>query len=100
MRTMRDEQSVYPDVFEQAQALTSLDDKPLVVVSATESHEGTKGWPDAQDQLATLSTNSRLRIVEATHEGVLDDEHSFEHSVRAITDVVQSIRTGAPLRAG
>ena len=37
MRNMRDEQSMYRTVFEQAKALTSLDGKPLVVVTATES---------------------------------------------------------------
>jgi pimeloyl-ACP methyl ester carboxylesterase len=97
MRNGRDEQSVYRKVFEQAQALTTLNGKPLVVVTTTESQHGTKGWAAAQDQLATLSTNSQHRIAEATHVGLLDNEHSFEPSVSAIGDVVQSSRTGAPV---
>jgi pimeloyl-ACP methyl ester carboxylesterase len=97
MRNMRDEQSVYPDVFEQAQALTSLGGKPLVVVTATESLQKIKGWSDAQGQLATLSTNSRHRVVDATHEGLVDDEASFGPSAQAIADVVQSIRAGEPM---
>jgi pimeloyl-ACP methyl ester carboxylesterase len=99
MRNMRDEQSVYPDLFEQAQALTTLDGKPLVVVTATESLQKITGWSGAQDQLATLSTNSDHRVVEATHEGVVDDEVSFEPSAKAIVDVVDSIRTGEPVAA-
>ena len=43
MRNMRDEQSMYPTVFEQAKALTSLDSKPLVVVTATESIQKHRG---------------------------------------------------------
>lgn len=96
-RSMRAEQSVYPEVLEQAQALTSLDGKPLVVITASEQQRETKGWTQAQDRLAELSTNSQHRVVEATHEGVVDDEHSFEPSVRAIDDVVLSIRSGDPV---
>ena len=97
LRNVRDEQSVYHDLFAQAQALSTLNGKPLVVVTTTESQQGTKGWSAAQDQLAMLSSNSQHRIAEATHEGMLTDEHSFEPSVQAIGDVVQSIRTGAPV---
>jgi hypothetical protein len=97
MRNMRDEQSVYPDVFEQAQALTSLGGKPLVVVTATESLQEIKGWSDAQGRLATLSTDSEHRVVDATHEGVVDDEASFGPSAQAIADVVHSIRAGEPM---
>jgi hypothetical protein len=56
-----------------------------------------RGWSDAQDRLATLSNNGQHRIAEATHVGLLADEHSFEDSVEAIGDVVQSMRSG---RAG
>ncbi len=97
MRSVRDEWSVLRKVFDQAQDLTSLDGKPLVVVTATESQQKTKGWSAAQDRLAGLSSNSQHRIVEATHMGLLDDEHSFEPSVRAIDDVLQSIRSGTPV---
>jgi pimeloyl-ACP methyl ester carboxylesterase len=93
MRNMRDEQSVYREVFEQAKALTSLHGKPLVVVTATESLHQTKGWSEVQDRLAALSTNSQHRVADATHEGLIDDEATFEPSVVAIVDVVQSIRT-------
>jgi pimeloyl-ACP methyl ester carboxylesterase len=97
LRNMRDEHSVYHDVFKQAQALSTLGSKPLVVVTATENAQQTKGWSEAQDRLATLSSNSHHRIAEASHVGVLDDERASGISAQAINDVVQSIRTGAPV---
>jgi pimeloyl-ACP methyl ester carboxylesterase len=96
-RNTRDEQSVLPAVFEQAQALTSLDGKPLVVVTASDNVRGIRGWSAAQDRLATLSANSSHRVADATHIGLLDDPQASEISVRAIADVVRSARTGAPL---
>jgi len=96
-RSMRDEQSVYPDVLQQAQALTTLHDKPLVVITATETQRETKGWSDAQDRLAELSTNAQHRSVDSTHDGVVDDEKSSEASVQAIVDVVRSVRVGEPV---
>lgn len=100
MRNMRDEQSMYRTVFGQAKALTSLDDKPLIVVTATESTQKHEEWITLQDRLAALSTNSQHRVADATHAGLLDDETSSEHSVQAITDVVQSVRTAQPAAAG
>ncbi len=99
MRNMRDEQSMYPTVFEQAKALTSLDSKPLVVVTATESIQKHEQWVDLQDRLAALSTNNDHRVAEATHAGLIDDRASFEASAQAIVDVVQSVRTGQPVPA-
>jgi len=97
LRNVRDEQSTYHDLFAQAGALATLDGKPLVVVTTSESQHGTKGWTTAQDSLARLSTNSQHRTVKSTHEGLLTDAHSFEPSVQAIADVVQSIRAGVPV---
>jgi pimeloyl-ACP methyl ester carboxylesterase len=97
MRNMRDEQAVYRDVFAQAQALTSLDGKPLVVITVTESLRDIAGWSDAQTDLAALSSNSEHRIVDATHGGMLDDPNTFRSSVSAIGDVVQSVRAAAPV---
>ena len=94
---MRNEQSVYREVFEQAKALTTIHGKPLVVVTATESLEQIKGWSEVQDRLAALSTNSQHRVADATHEGLLDDKVAFQPSVTAISDVVHAIRTGDPM---
>jgi pimeloyl-ACP methyl ester carboxylesterase len=99
MRNMRDEQSMYPTVFEQAKALTSLDGKPLVVVTATESIDQHKEWTDLQDRLAALSTNSQHRVADSTHQGLIEDAVSYQASVDAILDVVQSVRTQRPVTA-
>ncbi len=96
---MRDEQSMYPKVFAQAKALTTLDDKPLVVVSATESIHKHQEWTDLQDRLAGLSTNSQHRVADATHAGLIDDEESYKSSVQAIVDVFQALRTDLTLTA-
>jgi pimeloyl-ACP methyl ester carboxylesterase len=92
----RDELSVIRDVFTQAQALTTFDDRPLAVLTATEN-EGTEGWVGAQEQLADLTTNSLHRTVDSTHAGLLEDAGPAAESVRAITEVVASVRTGTPL---
>ena len=62
-RNGRDEISVVLDVFAQAQALTTLGDRPLAVLTASENLTD-PGWADAQDQLAALSTNHVHRTVE------------------------------------
>jgi pimeloyl-ACP methyl ester carboxylesterase len=99
MRAMRDEQSIYPTVFEQAKALTSLDGKPLIVVTATESVQQHTQWLDLQGRLAALSTNSDQRVADATHAGLLDDAASYQSSVLAINDVIRSVRTDQPVIA-
>lgn len=96
MRSMRDEQSMYPEVFAQSQDLASLGAKPLVVLIATESIDEHREWVDLQERLADLSTNGQHRTVNATHAGLVDDATSSASSAQAITDVIQSIRTGQP----
>jgi pimeloyl-ACP methyl ester carboxylesterase len=96
-RAARAELATYRRSFTQAQALTSLGSKPLVVVSASDSMTGTAGWPVAQQQLAALSTNSSQRTVTSSHDGVLSHPGSFTVSVQAITDVVQAVRGAGPV---
>ena len=98
-RNQRDEVSVIPAVFAQAQALTTLGDRPLAVLTASENSVGTDGWAGAQDQLAALSTNSVHRTVDSTHTGLLADGGPAAASVRAITEVISSVRTSTPLSA-
>ena len=97
MRNMRDEQSMYPKVFGQARALTSLSRTPLIVLVATESIDTHQEWVGLQDRLVSLSTNSQHRIVNATHAGLVGDAASSPSSVQAINDVIESIRTGQPV---
>jgi pimeloyl-ACP methyl ester carboxylesterase len=95
-RNGRDEVSMIPEVFEQAQALTTLHHRPLAVLTASENLTN-PGWTDAQDELAALSTHSVHRVVDSSHEGLVADEGGAAASVRAIDQVVTSVRTGAPL---
>ena len=96
-RSQRDEISVLPEIFAQAQALTTFDDRPLAVLTASVTSTGTDGWVEAQHQLAALSGNAVQRTVDSTHEGLLEDAHPAAESVRAITEVVTCARTGTPL---
>jgi pimeloyl-ACP methyl ester carboxylesterase len=95
-RNQRDELSVIRDVFTQAQALTTLDARPLAVVTASEN-AGTEGWVAAQDELTTLSTNYIHRTVDSSHAGLLEDAGPAAEAVQAITEVITSVQTGTPL---
>ena len=95
-RNMRDEISVVPQVFAQAQALTTLGGRPLAVLTASDSLKGA-GWGDAQDQLAALSTNHVHSTLNATHAGMLDDPAPAASAVNAIAAVVRSVRTGTAI---
>jgi pimeloyl-ACP methyl ester carboxylesterase len=80
----------------QAAALADFAGKPLIVVTAGRGNDST--WQAAQNKLATLSTNSRHRIVaDATHASlVLDQTHAAAAS-QAIRDVVEAVRTDQAL---
>jgi pimeloyl-ACP methyl ester carboxylesterase len=95
-RNGRDEISMVPRVFEQAQALTTLSGRPLVVLSTSDSL-GTDGWAEAQDELAALSDNHLYGQVDSSHAGLVDEEQPAVESVRAIDEVVTAVRTGAAL---
>jgi pimeloyl-ACP methyl ester carboxylesterase len=97
LRNVRDEQSVLLDVFAQAQALTTLDDKPLVVLTASENLDEMPGWGAAQDRLAGLSTNTSHRQATATHTGLLEDPHDAATTAGAVADVIDAVRTGSPV---
>jgi pimeloyl-ACP methyl ester carboxylesterase len=93
LRNQRDEQAAIPALFHQAQALTSLQGRPLVVVTALENDS--VGWRSAQDLLVALSTNSSHRFAPVDHPGVLDDEAGAAVSIQAIEDVVSAVRNGS-----
>jgi pimeloyl-ACP methyl ester carboxylesterase len=82
---------------EEAAALRSFDDKPLVVLTAGIGSDATHSA--AQNHLATLSTNSAHRIIEgASHQALIGDEDSAAATTRAILDVVQAVRSHTPVR--
>lgn len=93
-RNGRDELAMAPLVFEQARSLTTLDDRPLVVLTASENLS-TAGWSAAQDRLAALSRDSVSRVVRSSHAGMVDDVTGADASAAAITAVVRSVRTGS-----
>ena len=97
IRGQLEELSTLAGSLAQAGKLTDLAGKPLAVVTAGEGQQA--GWSAAQDRLATLSTNKVHRVVPATHGSLLLDEADSAHTVRAIADVVRSVRTRAALPA-
>ena len=94
-RSERDEFSRYLDVFRQAATLATLGGRSLAVVTATEGPQA--GWLAAQDRLAALSGNSSHRLASASHQSLLANRQDSAVAVRAIEDVVRSVRTGTLL---
>jgi pimeloyl-ACP methyl ester carboxylesterase len=95
-RSVRDEFSQIRTSMREAQALTTLGDRPLVVLTAEEGALG--GWMDAQDELAALSTNSVHRTLpDAEHAMVTEDQATAAQAAKAIDDVVDAVRTSQPL---
>jgi pimeloyl-ACP methyl ester carboxylesterase len=82
----------------EAGELRSLGAKPLIVLTA--ELENSKGWMAAQNETATLSTNSLHRVVPgATHSSFVENPEHAAAITRAIHEVVVSVRTGEPLKA-
>jgi pimeloyl-ACP methyl ester carboxylesterase len=95
-RSARDEVVALPTALQQAQALTTLGDRPLIVVTAGTGQAA--GWLIAQDRMTGLSTNSVHRLVDAaTHTSLITGADAAT-STQAIDDVVESVRSGTPLR--
>ncbi len=92
-QNVSDEWSALPEVFDQAQALTTLGDRPLAVLTASESLQKTTGWAAAQDQLAALSSNRLYRVVDSTHLGLLEDPSGSAATEGAIDVVVSAVRS-------
>jgi len=55
------------------------------------------GWMPLQDGMATLSRNSSHRVVPYTHDGLVAAPVATETSITAIRDVVNAVRSRAPL---
>ncbi len=95
-RSVRDEFAELRTVLTQSQALTSIGDKPLIVLTALKDMQ--KGWLPLQDQMLSLSTNSVHRFApNGTHASMTEDRGQAAISAQAITDVVNAVRTGTPL---
>ena len=95
-RSLRDEFFQLRTAMAQARALTSLGNRPLAVVTAQKDAED--GWMAAQDDLATLSTNTVHRVIpDATHTALTANQAAAGQSSQAIRDVVDAVRTGTPI---
>jgi len=82
---------------QQAAALTDLDGKPLIVLTADTGNDA--GWEEKQDHMASLSSNSRHRVAHATtHDSMVSDPADSAAASQAIHDVVEAVRTARPLR--
>jgi pimeloyl-ACP methyl ester carboxylesterase len=93
---LTDELIESPTAMTQAKSLTDFGDKPLAVITAGNGNDG--AWLSAQNDLATLSTNTIHRVISgATHASLLEAENDAAASSRAIGDVVASVRTQQPL---
>ncbi len=80
----------------QASSLVDFEDKPLVVLTAGSGSDAT--WMAAQDQTATLSTNSVHRVVDgASHPDLILVKADAAVTSQAINDVVSSVRSNQPL---
>jgi pimeloyl-ACP methyl ester carboxylesterase len=96
LRADRNEFAELPTVFNQTQALTTLNRKPLFVLTADLGQQS--GWFALQSKLATLSTNSHQQTARgATHAALLEDQKLSAATSRAIRDVVQAARSGRPI---
>ena len=93
-RNARDEVSMLPVLFRQARALTTLGDRPLVVLTSAENARESEGWTEAQEQMAALSSNAVRRDAATSHAGIVEDPAGAAASVRAIASVVRAVRTG------
>jgi pimeloyl-ACP methyl ester carboxylesterase len=99
VRAARNEFEELPTAFKQAQALTTLGSKPLVVLTAGLGQQA--GWSASQDKLALLSSSHAHRTVRgATHTALLDDPSFARITSLAIKAVVLGARTGMSLTEG
>jgi pimeloyl-ACP methyl ester carboxylesterase len=95
-RSLRDELVALPKALTESQALTSIGDKPLIVLTALK--DAMTGWLPLQREMTGLSTNSVQRLLpNATHASLTEDETEAESSSRAVLDVVTAVRSGTSL---
>jgi pimeloyl-ACP methyl ester carboxylesterase len=80
----------------QAASLVDFAGKPLAVLTAGSGNDA--AWQAKQNHLASLSTNSRHRVIDgATHEALIADEKYAATTTQAVLDVVASVRNAQPL---
>ncbi|HEY3437395.1 MAG TPA: alpha/beta hydrolase [Actinotalea sp.] len=88
------ELAAYGQAFAQAEQLTTLGARPLVVLTTADKAQADPEGFAAQQRFAALSSAGSLRTVDTTHTGLLDDRTGSASSVQAIVDTVVAVRTG------
>src|SRR2546421_9529284 len=95
-RIQRDEFAELPMTLSEAATLTTLGDRPLIVVTAVKGAQA--GWLPLQDRMTGLSSNSAHRVLADTdHPGLIHDGVGAAQASQAILDVVASVRSGTPV---
>ena len=83
-------------IWSDALKLGNLGDMPLMVISRSVNLD--YEWSKYQNELATLSTNSKLITIEGANHGALVFDQKYAHMVSdAILQVVQAVRKGTKL---
>ncbi|MFJ5696580.1 alpha/beta fold hydrolase [Arthrobacter sp. NPDC093139] len=81
---------------QQAAALRSFSDKPLLVLTAGSGSQ--PGWAALQEALASISTNSLHRVINgSTHASLITDQEDAAATTQGILDVVSALRSTSPL---
>ncbi len=94
--SQRDEIRAGPQVFRDAGNLGSLNELPLIVITA--GGNMLEGWPGLQAELATLSSNSLHRTLDgATHMSVAFQPNHARQVSDLILQMVEAVRTGQRL---
>jgi pimeloyl-ACP methyl ester carboxylesterase len=81
---------------QQAAALQSLGDKPLVVLTAGIGTDATH--LANQDHLARLSTNSAHHTIQAVHEDLITNQRAAAETTQGILEAVQAVKSNTPVR--
>jgi pimeloyl-ACP methyl ester carboxylesterase len=91
VRSTIDEYIQATSSMDQAASLDDFTNKPLIVLTAGRGHDA--AWSAAQNDMATLSTNSVHRVIDgATHTSLIMEEEDAAATTQAILDVVASVR--------
>jgi hypothetical protein len=78
---------------DQAASLSDFGDKPLAVLTAGSGSDA--AWMEAQDDLASLSTNSAHRVIDgATHTDLVLDEEAAAATSRRSSTLSHRFRNG------
>jgi len=95
-RSLRDEWAAAPLAMQQAGALVTLGDRPLMVVTALKDAQ--EGWATLQNEVPKLSSNSsHWSLAATTHSSLIENKADAASASQAIREVVTAVRTSKPL---